>query len=37
MNYTYWFGVMLIVFFVLYVFVDGIIRYINYVIETEND
>ena len=37
MNYTYWFGVMLIVFFVLYVLIDSIIRYIDYVIEMEND
>jgi len=37
MNYVYWIGIAIILAFVLYVLVDGIIRYIDYVIEMEND
>ena len=37
MYYIYWFGIAIILVFVLYVLVYSFIRYLDYVIEMEND
>jgi len=37
MDYIYWFGIAIILVFVLYVLVYSFIRYLDYVIEMEND
>jgi hypothetical protein len=36
-NYAYWFGIAIIVAFVLYVVIDGLFRYIDYVVELEDN
>jgi hypothetical protein len=37
MNYIYWFGIAIIVTFILYVAIDGLFRYIDYVVELEDN
>jgi len=37
MNYVYWVGIAIIMSFVSYVVVDGLVRYLDYIIEKEND